>query len=94
LCFLLRDGGRLMLDIVYIGFQRLVRIAVDSRRMSPYHDTPYQQLLNPRPQPIMLTGPNDRHPERNLLRAIATDIHFWIPLIVLAGGLLLLDKLR
>jgi hypothetical protein len=30
----------------------------------------------------------------NLFRAIATDIHFWIPLIVLIGGLLLLDKLR
>ena len=25
--------------------------------------------------------------------AIATDIHFWIPLLVLAGGFLLLDKL-
>ena len=31
---------------------------------------------------------------RNLFRAIATDVHFWIPLCVLAGGLLLLDKLR
>jgi hypothetical protein len=30
----------------------------------------------------------------NLFRVIATDIHFWIPLVVLAGGLLLLDKLR
>jgi hypothetical protein len=30
----------------------------------------------------------------NLFRAIATDIHFWIPLIVLAGGLVLLDQLR
>ena len=29
----------------------------------------------------------------NLFRAIATDVHFWIPLGVLAGGLLLLDKL-
>jgi len=29
-----------------------------------------------------------------MLRAIATDIHFWIPLGVLAGGLFLLDKLR
>jgi len=26
--------------------------------------------------------------------AIATDLHFWIPLSVLMGGLLLLDKLR
>jgi hypothetical protein len=31
---------------------------------------------------------------RNLLRVIATDLHFWIPLIVLLGGLVLLDKLR
>ena len=31
---------------------------------------------------------------RNLLHAIATDVHFWIPLSVLVGGLLLLDKLR
>lgn len=31
---------------------------------------------------------------RDFVRAVATDIHFWIPLIVLAGGLLLLDKLR
>jgi hypothetical protein len=30
----------------------------------------------------------------NLFRAIVTDIHFWIPLCVLIGGLLLLDKLR
>lgn len=31
---------------------------------------------------------------RNMLLAIATDLHFWIPLIVLLGGLILLDKLR
>jgi hypothetical protein len=31
---------------------------------------------------------------RNLFRAIATDLHFWIPLSVLIGGLFLLDKLR
>ena len=29
-----------------------------------------------------------------LFRSIATDLHFWIPLIVLVGGLFLLDKLR
>lgn len=33
-------------------------------------------------------------PSRNLFRAIATDLHFWIPLSVLVGGLFLLDKLR
>jgi hypothetical protein len=31
---------------------------------------------------------------RSLFRAVATDIHFWIPLIVLVAGLVLLDKLR
>jgi hypothetical protein len=36
--------------------------------------------------------PADR-PSR-LIRAIATDVHFWIPLSVLLGGLVLLDKLR
>lgn len=32
--------------------------------------------------------------KRNVILAIATDIHFWIPLTVLLGGFLLLDKLR
>ena len=31
---------------------------------------------------------------RSRFVAIATDLHFWIPLSVLMGGLLLLDKLR
>jgi hypothetical protein len=30
---------------------------------------------------------------RNLFRAIATDIHFWIPLCVLVAGLVLLETL-
>jgi len=30
----------------------------------------------------------------NLFHAIITDIHFWIPFVVLLGGLFLLDKLR
>ncbi len=29
-----------------------------------------------------------------LFRSIATDLHFWIPLSVLVGGILLLNKLR
>jgi len=37
--------------------------------------------------------PSSTDRSRNLLRAIGTDIHFWIPLCVLLGGLLLLDKL-
>jgi len=32
--------------------------------------------------------------KRNVILAIATDIHFWIPLTVLLGGFILLDKLR
>lgn len=39
-------------------------------------------------------SPNDVGNRRNVLYAIATDIHFWIPLGVLIGGLLLLDRLR
>jgi hypothetical protein len=31
---------------------------------------------------------------RNLFLVIATDVHFWIPLGVLLGGLALLDKIR
>jgi hypothetical protein len=41
----------------------------------------------------ILANPTDPVP-RNLFRAIATDIHFWIPLSVLIGGVFLLDKLR
>lgn len=32
-------------------------------------------------------------PNRKMYLAIATDIHFWIPLSVLLGGVFLLDKL-
>jgi len=42
----------------------------------------------------MSPGTTDRAVSRNLFRAIATDVHFWIPLSVLVGGLLLLDRLR
>jgi hypothetical protein len=41
----------------------------------------------------ILANPTNAAP-RNLYRAIATDIHFWIPLSVLLGGVFLLDKLR
>ena len=36
----------------------------------------------------------DTRSSRKLFRAIATDLHFWIPLSVLLGGFVLLDKLR
>jgi hypothetical protein len=41
--------------------------------------------------------PNQRQENdtpRSLMRIVATDIHFWIPLAVLMAGLLLLNKLR
>jgi len=41
-----------------------------------------------------MSPPTKPTPALNLFRAIATDLHFWIPLSVLAGGFLLLDKLR
>jgi len=37
-------------------------------------------------------NPTDRAP-RNLFLRVTTDVHFWIPLCVLLGGLILLDKL-
>jgi hypothetical protein len=42
----------------------------------------------------MSFGTNGRTGSRSMFGAIVTDIHFWIPLSVLFGGLLLLDKLR
>lgn len=43
---------------------------------------------------VAMSPPTEPTAPLNLFRAIATDLHFWIPLSVLAGGLLLLDKLR
>ena len=43
---------------------------------------------------MVMSPPTEPAAALNLFRAIATDLHFWIPLIVLVGGLLLLDKLR
>jgi hypothetical protein len=42
----------------------------------------------------MPSDTNERTGSRKILSAIATDVHFWIPLSVLVGGLFLLDKLR
>jgi hypothetical protein len=39
-------------------------------------------------------APSEADNSRSLFRAIATDLHFWIPVTVLIGGLILLDKLR
>jgi Na+-translocating ferredoxin:NAD+ oxidoreductase RnfD subunit len=37
---------------------------------------------------------NEPFQRKRIFYAIATDLHFWIPLGVLLGGLFLLDKLR
>lgn len=42
----------------------------------------------------MQSDTKGRTRSRNMLSAIATDVHFWIPLSVLFGGLFLLDKIR
>ena len=42
----------------------------------------------------MSPATNDHTDFGSMFSVIAKDIHFWIPLIVLFGGLLLLDKLR
>ena len=39
-------------------------------------------------------SPSKTDDHRNVFRAIATDLHFWIPLTVLLAGLILLDKVR
>jgi len=39
-------------------------------------------------------SPSKTDDSPNLFRAIATDLHFWIPVAVLLGGFFLLDKLR
>jgi hypothetical protein len=36
---------------------------------------------------------NNKRSSNHLLRTIATDLHFWIPLLVLLAGLLLLRNL-
>ena len=41
-----------------------------------------------------MAPPNERTASGRLFRAIVTDLHFWIPLIVMLGGFLLLDRLR
>jgi hypothetical protein len=31
---------------------------------------------------------------RNWMKSVFTDVHFWVPLVVLIGGLILLDAIR
>jgi hypothetical protein len=42
---------------------------------------------------VAMSPPTQPIASLNRFRAIATDLHFWIPLSVLIGGLLLLDRL-
>jgi hypothetical protein len=41
-----------------------------------------------------MSQPTIGRSSRSMIRVIATDIHFWIPLGVLTAGLLLLNRLR
>jgi len=38
--------------------------------------------------------PNETTPRRNAIASVLTDIHFWVPVAVLIGGLTLLTFLR
>jgi hypothetical protein len=37
---------------------------------------------------------DNREPRRNWLTSVLTDIHFWVPVVVLIGGLLLLELIH
>jgi hypothetical protein len=37
---------------------------------------------------------DNREPRRNWLTSVLTDIHFWVPVAVLIGGLLLLESIH
>jgi hypothetical protein len=37
---------------------------------------------------------DNREPRRNWLTSVLTDIHFWVPVMVLIGGLLLLELIH
>jgi hypothetical protein len=36
----------------------------------------------------------NREPRRNWLASVLTDVHFWVPVAVLIGGLLLLESVH
>jgi hypothetical protein len=46
----------------------------------------------------MTVTPSSRNPTnkepRSWLKSVLTDVHFWVPVLVLAGGLLLLRFVR
>jgi hypothetical protein len=37
---------------------------------------------------------DNREPRRHWLPSVLTDIHFWVPVVVLIGGLLLLELIH
>jgi hypothetical protein len=67
---------------------REIDFAIDS---SPRHSLTWHALLRTKAELLMPTKTAAR---RFVFRAIITDVHFWIPLSVLLGGLILLDKLH
>ena len=42
----------------------------------------------------MIKKNDDQDKSRNWWRAVLTDVHFWVPLAVLIGGLLLLESIH
>jgi hypothetical protein len=38
--------------------------------------------------------PADNRDARNWLTSVLTDVHFWVPVVVLIGGLLLLESIH
>jgi hypothetical protein len=37
---------------------------------------------------------DNREQRRNWLTSVLTDVHFWVPVVVLIGGLLLLESIH
>ena len=37
---------------------------------------------------------DNREPRHNYLTSVLTDVHFWVPVAVLIGGLLLLESIH
>ena len=56
---------------------------------SRYNRRAHQRLDLDTMQPI-----DDRDRRRYWLTSVLTDIHFWVPIVVLIGGLLLLESIR
>lgn len=91
-------GGSRRNSVTFIELLRDPRntaIHDETRRLTLSSSIPKMaaRFRTPKFEAAILANPTEKTP-RNLYRAIATDIHFWIPFSVLLGGVFLLDKLR